>query len=170
MTADQLIALLHGVRAAGKDRWRALCPAHEDRTPSLSIVQKLDKLLIYCFSGCRAIDIVNALGLTLADLFTTTHWRRPNPDPFLQRKRRALDQLEAWRQQQMRIDAEELRLRDQIIHQIDHCLIRGVITIDEAWTSLEYELEGYNAIEHRFDELVRGENVLELWRESRRAA
>src|SRR4030095_10963118 len=67
MTADQLIALLHGVRAAGKDRWRALCPAHEDRTPSLSIVQKPDKLLIYCFSGCRAIDIVNALGITLAD-------------------------------------------------------------------------------------------------------
>lgn len=48
----------------------ARCPAHEDRSPSLSIKETQDgKVLLHCFGGCGAADVVAAAGLTLSDLF-----------------------------------------------------------------------------------------------------
>lgn len=38
------------------------CPAHEDRTPSLSVRVGRTRLLLHCFAGCRAPDILRALG------------------------------------------------------------------------------------------------------------
>lgn len=49
--------------------WIARCPAHEDRNPSLSIATGADgRALLRCHAGCTVEAIVNALGLTLADL------------------------------------------------------------------------------------------------------
>lgn len=46
------------------------CPSHEDSTASLSISEGDDgKVLMYCFAGCSTKDVVDALGLTWADLF-----------------------------------------------------------------------------------------------------
>ncbi len=51
--------------------WVARCPAHGDREASLSIGQGDDgKILVNCFAGCDPERIVEALGLTMADLFT----------------------------------------------------------------------------------------------------
>jgi len=48
----------------------ARCPAHDDRSPSLSIRETNDgTILLKCFAGCGAADVVAAVGLTLADLF-----------------------------------------------------------------------------------------------------
>jgi 5S rRNA maturation endonuclease (ribonuclease M5) len=47
----------------------AQCPAHDDHTPSLSITGVEGKALIYCHAGCDKLDILAALGLSLADLF-----------------------------------------------------------------------------------------------------
>lgn len=52
-----------------KNGWLARCPAHQDATPSLSITPDNDKVLLHCFAGCTAKAIVEALGLTMADLF-----------------------------------------------------------------------------------------------------
>ena len=61
---------LDGVRRTGPDRWIARCPAHADQNPSLSIREGDDgRVLIYCFTGCGAIEILDALGLDFADLF-----------------------------------------------------------------------------------------------------
>lgn len=38
------------------------CPAHEDRTPSLSVRVGRTRLLLHCFAGCRTPDILRALG------------------------------------------------------------------------------------------------------------
>jgi putative DNA primase/helicase len=38
------------------------CPAHDDRTPSLSVRVGRSRLLLHCFAGCRAADILRALG------------------------------------------------------------------------------------------------------------
>ncbi|MFD1040825.1 CHC2 zinc finger domain-containing protein [Pseudoxanthomonas kaohsiungensis] len=60
---------LDGVRRAGRD-WIALCPAHDDRSPSLAIASgDADVVLLHCFAGCAASDVVHSIGLTLADLF-----------------------------------------------------------------------------------------------------
>jgi putative DNA primase/helicase len=50
--------------------WIALCPAHDDTNPSLSIAESDDgRILVHCHAGCRPEDIVAALGLTMANLF-----------------------------------------------------------------------------------------------------
>lgn len=68
--ADNLLQRLHGVRRIGPGKWLARCPAHEDRHPSLSLREADDgRLLLKCWAGCSAHDVVGALGLNLADLF-----------------------------------------------------------------------------------------------------
>lgn len=70
MTAEIILDRLDGVRQAGDGRWMAKCPAHEDRSPSLSVRETSDgTVLIRCFAGCGAADVVAAVGLELKDLF-----------------------------------------------------------------------------------------------------
>ena len=60
MTADQLAAAL-GARRAGAG-WIALCPAHNDRNPSLSInIASNGKVLVHCHAGCGQDQVVHAL-------------------------------------------------------------------------------------------------------------
>ena len=50
--------------------WQAQCPAHEDRTPSLSVREGSDgRALVHCFAGCETQEILRALGLEFRDLF-----------------------------------------------------------------------------------------------------
>jgi hypothetical protein len=66
----RLVEQLHGVKATGPGKIAALCPAHDDRHPSLSARETEDgRVLLRCWAGCSAHDVVGALGLTLADLF-----------------------------------------------------------------------------------------------------
>lgn len=71
MTAnvDMLLARLDKVRRAGEG-WAACCPAHQDRSASLSIGTGRDgRILLNCFAGCPALEVVQAIGLQLSDLF-----------------------------------------------------------------------------------------------------
>lgn len=44
------------------DHWgMCLCPAHDDRTPSLSVRVGERSLLFKCFAGCRTLDVLTAL-------------------------------------------------------------------------------------------------------------
>lgn len=49
--------------------WKALCPSHEDRSPSLSIRQSGNQVLLHCHAGCKTLDIIHALDLEFRDLF-----------------------------------------------------------------------------------------------------
>lgn len=61
MRAEDLAAHLRG-KKSGRG-WIARCPAHDDRSPSLSISQSAEgKLLLHCFAGCRFEDILAASG------------------------------------------------------------------------------------------------------------
>jgi hypothetical protein len=51
--------------------WVARCPAHADRSPSLSIREgRGGRTLVRCFAGCEPSSITAALGLRLSDLFS----------------------------------------------------------------------------------------------------
>jgi DNA primase len=69
MTIDTLLSRLDGVKSAGPDRWYARCPAHDDKSPSLSIRDTGSRTLIHCFAGCEAEDVLIAIGLTWRDLY-----------------------------------------------------------------------------------------------------
>ena len=70
MNLETILARLQGVRRNGA-RHTARCPAHKDRSPSLSIAEGRDgRVLLNCFAGCPPESIVQALGLTMRDLFS----------------------------------------------------------------------------------------------------
>ena len=55
--------------AALKGRWHGsyamcVCPAHADRTPSLSVRQGERGILVHCFAGCRSDDVLREIGRT----------------------------------------------------------------------------------------------------------
>lgn len=66
---DVLLSRLDGIRKTGQDRWMARCPAHGDKTASLSIRDDQGKILLRCFAGCSVHEVVAAVGMNLADLF-----------------------------------------------------------------------------------------------------
>ena len=54
----------------GLNQWQALCPSHSDKSPSLTIAECTDgTILVKCWIGCTASEIVKAIGLELKDLF-----------------------------------------------------------------------------------------------------
>lgn len=108
-----LINRLEKVRETGRDRYIAKCPAHDDGDPSLSIRQLPDsRILLRCFAGCGAVDILNALGL---------NWQSLMPDdglyePIAERRERAarsdlmVEYLEVVRQQGGRLSEDDKAL------------------------------------------------------------
>src|SRR4051794_38704145 len=56
--------------------WR--CPAHDDGTPSLSVNLGDKGVVLHCHAGCRAEDVVAALGLQMFDLFDADEDERPD--------------------------------------------------------------------------------------------
>lgn len=61
MTAQQIAEALGGATRIA-DGWKARCPAHEDRTPSLSIADAEDgRLLVRCHAGCEQSSVWSAL-------------------------------------------------------------------------------------------------------------
>ena len=52
MTADTFAVLVEA-RRTGNGNWQARCPAHADRSPSLSIGVGSDgRILLHCLAGC----------------------------------------------------------------------------------------------------------------------
>jgi len=85
--AQELLARCKKVRATSTTgTWIACCPAHEDKNPSMTVRELTDgRVLIHCFSGCSAHDILESVGLTFDALFPEKLEReqyRPTHTPF----------------------------------------------------------------------------------------
>lgn len=89
---DTVLNVLHtlGCKASRRPEhngWshHALCPAHEDHTPSLHIGQDRDGgVMLKCFAGCSTEAILESLGLQKSDLFP----RNPSRDGRTTRRER----------------------------------------------------------------------------------
>lgn len=67
---DEVLTRLEKVRQTGPAAWKALCPAHEDRNPSLSVAEAPNGMvLLHCWAGCPLDAVVQAIGLRVSDLF-----------------------------------------------------------------------------------------------------
>ena len=81
-TATGILDDLHGKLDKSKrtgDKLTARCPAHEDKTPSLSVKigDNGDCVILKCFAGCTTEEVVDALGWTMRDLFASDATRPP---------------------------------------------------------------------------------------------
>lgn len=74
---EVFLGKLDGVRKFGRD-YRARCPHHDSRRKdALVITDKGDgRILLKCFAGCSASDVVSAVGMKLTDLMP------PRPETY----------------------------------------------------------------------------------------
>src|SRR4029450_3385215 len=68
-TLAEAIAQLCEQAGPSGSAWSACCPAHDDANPSLSITPDNSRVLLCCHAGCDIDSLVQALGITKADLF-----------------------------------------------------------------------------------------------------
>lgn len=70
MGIETILSRLQGLKAQGDNRWISRCPAHQDKTPSLTIRAAPDgRILMHCFAGCETEAVLGALGLEFGELF-----------------------------------------------------------------------------------------------------
>jgi hypothetical protein len=70
MSAAVLLERLEKVRQRAPGQWSACCPAHEDRSPSLSVKELVDgRVLVRCFADCDVESVLSSVGLGFEALF-----------------------------------------------------------------------------------------------------
>lgn len=79
MIVENILSRLDRVRQAGSGQWTARCPAHDDTNSSLSIAEQSDRVLLWCHAGCASVDVVKAMDLTWADLFSESLPEKERP-------------------------------------------------------------------------------------------
>lgn len=88
MTAETLLNELHKVRKNGNGSWMGCCPAHDDKSPSLSVTEGSDgHILIHCHAGCSPYEVLSSVGLSMSDLFPERDQHSYNDQPPPERKR-----------------------------------------------------------------------------------
>lgn len=85
MSADILLQHLSKVKRTRPGSWLACCPAHADKTASLSIRELDDgRVLAHCFAGCSVEEILSVTGLSFDALFPPREIQHGKPErrPF----------------------------------------------------------------------------------------
>ncbi len=60
-TLADVLNNVQGLKKSG-NQYKARCPVHDDKNPSLSITEKNGKVLLHCHAGCAQQDVLDALG------------------------------------------------------------------------------------------------------------
>lgn len=139
LPVEAILSALNKVRRSGKG-WVACCPAHDDRTPSLSITEGDDgRALLHCYGGCDVRSVVEAAGLKMADLF---------PEGM------SLEARQQYQRRSMEVARDHARLLVEIAQNT-----AGELSDDDLLVAAKarYDLPG---IEARLAELRRPEPVL----------
>lgn len=166
MTIEEFLPWLDGVKQRGS-RWSARCPAHADRSPSLSVSEGDKGVLLKCWAGCSVVEICQSLGIEQRDLFfdalDSNPKRRKHPAPPARLDRRA----QAFR---FELAALDLRLRAERIAQAGTLLPIGSLTDTELDRALALVARGHADIERAemFEDVADGLRFKEFFeRESR---
>ena len=68
MTPHEVLQRFPDAKPTGESQYEARCPAHEDRTASLSIGIRGELTLVCCHAGCDTGAVLQAVGLEMKDL------------------------------------------------------------------------------------------------------
>jgi hypothetical protein len=80
MSLETLLSRLERVKGRNGS-YTACCPAHADKSPSLSIREEGGKIVLHCFAGCEVSAVIGAVGMDMTDLFPPKQidYARPQP-------------------------------------------------------------------------------------------
>jgi phage/plasmid primase-like uncharacterized protein len=60
---NEILSRLDKVKQTGSGKWQALCPSHDDKTPSLSIADEGGTIKIHCHAcGANGIETIKSIG------------------------------------------------------------------------------------------------------------
>nr|WP_225780484.1 virulence-associated protein E [Pseudomonas sp. Marseille-Q3773] len=106
---DKVILRLEKVKPTGTGKWKACCPAHDDKHPSLAISETSDGvILLKCWAGCTTREIVSAIGLELRDLFPGDIQPRRGPSRAAIEHERMVYRIGKPLQQQGKLEGDDL--------------------------------------------------------------
>lgn len=100
VTVEEFARRLRGVRKGPRD-WSALCPAHDDRNPSLTFRADARGIRFHCHAGCSRASVLAAMNLEESDVF----------EPDDSRNRRAsIERTYAYRDENGKVLYQVVRL------------------------------------------------------------
>ena len=108
MTLDELLPRLDSIRQRGNGRWSVRCPAHTDKSPSLSVSEGAKGVLLKCWAGCTLTEICRSLGIEQRDVFFDALDSNPA------RRREAAQQRDRQRRERERHDHQQDALIDAL--------------------------------------------------------
>jgi len=112
---QNILERLEKVKSSGAGKYMACCPAHADRSPSLSL-QELDdgRILMHCFAGCPPVDVLTALDIAASDLYPESLANRIVPLYMATQEKKKLATIhETIKSCRLRLDmATEMRSRN----------------------------------------------------------
>jgi len=153
MDIDQILAAFTKVRRVSDGRWIARCPAHKDRSPSLSLKVADDRVLIHCFAGCSTDQVLIAAGLDWSDLFPESSSHIPPPshsqkrvDPQKTRRLEAERQLREGASVTRRAIRDRIHLRHQLVTK-GETLMETTGREDRGWALLALGYLGLSRLE-----------------------
>lgn len=124
MTTDELLPLLQNVRQTPQG-WASRCPAHSDKSPSLSIREvEGRRILLHCFAGCTTQEVCGAIGIRITDLFNDALASKPSP--------RQVRQLGQQRQATQQVREMQYKASGGAVDQVREAerLTKGATNID----------------------------------------
>ena len=87
MDIDLVLSKLNKVKRFG-NRYSACCPVHDDNSPSMSIREAEDRILIYCHAcGANGLAVVQALGISVSAIFDKPVFKEHGQHKLLNDKR-----------------------------------------------------------------------------------
>ena len=84
-TFDDIVKRTRAKPIGTAGSFSGLCPAHDDKSASLSITLENDRILLYCHTGCTIDDICVSLGIEQTDLFAPRDEKQINRVPVPQK-------------------------------------------------------------------------------------
>ena len=173
MTRNTLHTLLDRLQKVKKisrndNRFKALCPAHDDTDPSLFIRETDEgKILLNCKGGCDVYSILHAINFEISDLFPDgpTHHRKK---PMLVHSQRTslIPTQESYYRTVLAIADIGMKIN---MSQEDSRVVRearAYFGLDNKVTGLDYFESKRNRGEKLTAEEMRKE--LEIWKRTRR--
>lgn len=104
-----VLSRLDKVKSAGAKGWKACCPAHDDKSPSLAVSETSDgTVLVKCWAGCSAQSVVEAIGLELRHLFPSGQRERTGPSKAAINHERAIYLIGAEQLQKGELTGDDL--------------------------------------------------------------
>lgn len=87
MSAEAILSGCKKAKRTGPANWIACCPAHDDKSPSMTVRELEDgRVLLHCFGGCSVESIIGALGVPWDALFPekpiSGDFKPPHRKPF----------------------------------------------------------------------------------------